>query len=207
MTNAYLEEFHSAGLGLDDDGSFRIAFYNPKWKAVYEREANRILGAVVSTGARLYHVGSTSVPGIHAKPILDVLMAVSSLENLDAVKGKIEQLGYQARGEYGLEGRRYFVLKKEGKTYVHLHCWQEERVEILRHIIFRSYLQHNPEMAKKYDAVKLEVLRQTGLSRSAYQDSKAPIIDEIMAKAQQWATSPEARTLCSHEWVVDGGVK
>lgn len=90
------EEFNSAGLGLDDDGSVRIAFFNPKWKAV---EANRIRDAVTTAGAHLYHVGSTSIPGIHAKPILDVLMAVSSLEKLDAVKDKIEKFSLHLSGQ------------------------------------------------------------------------------------------------------------
>jgi len=203
MTEMLFSEFESAGFGLVRDGRMLLAEYNERWAAASIRETQRILMLLNEPALRIFHIGSTSIPGIQAKPILDLLLATPSLGLLDSKQSSFEILGYECKGEFGLDGRRYYVLanKMTNTAYVHLHAWETDRPEILRHLVFRDYLRHHHVEAKRYEAIKISAVHK-GADREKYLDSKAPIIDEIMKKAMAWAATPAARSLCSTEWQI-----
>src|SRR5947207_10854583 len=117
--------------------------HSPDWALAAHREIVRLSNTLQSNLIAIHHIGSTAIPGIHAKPILDLMLVVRSLAELDAAKPLIEALGYQWWGEYGIAGRRYCNLDDQatGKRLVQLHCYQMENSQIERHLAFCDYLR------------------------------------------------------------------
>ncbi len=131
--------------------------HSPHWAALAHDEAARLKNAL---GARLvivHHIGSTAIPGIVAKPIVDLIPILADEASLDAAEGAITALGYDWLGEFGLPGRRYCRLNdpETGKRKFQLHCYAEGAPEIARHLAFRDYLRAHPEKAKEYEAEKV----------------------------------------------------
>lgn len=104
-----------------------------------------------------HHIGSTSVPDLAAKPIIDLLPVVTSLAAVDALTSDIEYLGYEAMGEFGLAGRRYFRKSApDGTRLFHTHVYALGDPSIERHLAFRDLLRTNPDIRKQYETLKTE---------------------------------------------------
>jgi GrpB-like predicted nucleotidyltransferase (UPF0157 family) len=145
-----------------------------------------IAKAIPDTLIALHHIGSTSVPGLAAKPIIDMLAEVPTLDALDAASAKLDALGYEAMGAFGIEGRRYFrKTDPAGRRTHHLHAFERGSPHLVRHLAFRDYLRAHPEKAAAYGALKLALLEDGG-SRETYQDAKAPFVAEIEREALAW---------------------
>src|SRR6187455_2359216 len=134
----------------------RLLPHDPRWADQANREETRILEAVWPAIIEMHHVGSTAIPGIAAKPIIDLVGVGPDLETIDAARPRIEALGYEWHGEYGLEGRRFCTLcdPASGMRKMHLHCYAEGDASIRRHLAFRDYLRARPEMALAYQRMK-----------------------------------------------------
>jgi GrpB-like predicted nucleotidyltransferase (UPF0157 family) len=148
--------------------------HDPAWAAQARERAvqlERVLGPLL---VAVHHIGSTSIPAIRAKPILDLIPQVASLDELDGARGAIESLGYQWWGEYGLPGRRYCSLTDAvtGKRLVQLHCYASGSPEITRHLAFRDYLMRRPDLAGAYEAVKLRCRDEHPSNSHDYSDCK-----------------------------------
>lgn len=128
--------------------------YDPLWPARAEAEAARWRAALGPTLIACHHIGSTSVPGLPAKPILDLLPEVTDLVALDAARPVIEAMGYDWQGEFGLPGRRFCRRIENGIGIAHAHCYAAGSPEITRHLAFRDYLRARPEIAADYAALK-----------------------------------------------------
>lgn len=166
----------------------RYAFAEPSadWPLRFEEEAARLRGILGDELVAVHHVGSTSVPGLAAKPIIDMLPIVRSLGRLEALTPAMEEAGYRAWGEYGLPGRRYFT-RDEGEWRTHnLHSYQEGDPDIDRHLAFPAYLRAHPEVTAEYAALKREVYARHPADISAYSDGKDAFIKRIEAQALAW---------------------
>jgi GrpB-like predicted nucleotidyltransferase (UPF0157 family) len=131
----------------------------------------------------LHHIGSTAIPGILAKPIIDLLGVARSFERLDGATGRIESLGYTAMGAFGIEGRRYFRKDDaEGRRTNHLHVFESGSPHIERHLAFRDYLRRYPVKAGEYSALKAELVA----SGAPYQDGKDAFVKAAEAEAINW---------------------
>ncbi|WP_430869469.1 GrpB family protein [Cupriavidus basilensis] len=124
-------------------------------------EAQALIAAIGACALAVHHVGSTAIPGIRAKPVLDLIPVVSSLSDLDHCSGEIERLGYEWRGELGLPGRRYCTKTDpiSKSRLVQLHCYAEGSPEIVRHLAFRDYLRNNVDVSRAYDQEKTRCQR------------------------------------------------
>jgi len=179
-----LQKFSDGGIGLRR-GELGLSPYNLRWKRLFSDEAHFIFDELRVESLRLYHVGSTSVQGLAAKPIIDMLGSVPSLEILDRTKSSLESVGYEYKGEYGVKGRRYCVLYNPEKTTacVHLHFFQHGDPEVERHLLFRDDLRKLPAAREEYLRVKRHLIEDMKVSREKYSDAKSEIIAKIQNEA------------------------
>ncbi len=148
-------------------------------------EIERISPVFGANLVAVHHVGSTAIPGICAKPILDLMPQVRALADLDRVKTALENLGYEWWGEYGIAGRRYCTRNDsiDGRRLVQLHCFQTGNPEIEKHLAFRDYLRANPDVARGYDREKRRCRELHPDHSHAYTDAKSAWIDSILPDA------------------------
>jgi GrpB-like predicted nucleotidyltransferase (UPF0157 family) len=162
-----------------------LAPHSADWAPSALREAARLATALENNLVEVHHIGSTSIPGIRAKPILDLMPVVHRLAELDAAEARLAALGYQWWGEYGIAGRRYCTLSDPatGERSVQLHCYQSENPEIEKHLAFRDYLRAHPEIARAYEAEKLRCQALHPNNTHTYSDAKSPWIRAQLAAA------------------------
>ena len=129
------------------------------------------------------------MPGLVAKPIIDLLVAVSHLEILDQNRSEAEALGYQWHGEYGIAGRRFCTLTNvEGKRLAHLHFFQSDSAQIDRHLAFRYYLRSHAPIASAYETEKRRARDLHPNDSGAYNLEKAAWVEGVLTMALDWYT-------------------
>jgi GrpB-like predicted nucleotidyltransferase (UPF0157 family) len=163
-----------------------IAPYNPKWPELAKMYSAQLsaLGSVVGI---VHHIGSTSVPGLAAKPIIDLMPVVSSLSELDREQSRVEMLGYAWHGELGIPERRYCTRSDEfGNRIVQLHFFSANSSHAARHLAFRDYLRAYPDERKAYEKEKQRARGLYPDDSLAYSDEKADWIRATEAKALRW---------------------
>jgi GrpB-like predicted nucleotidyltransferase (UPF0157 family) len=152
--------------------------HDPSWSRLFEEERARLTGIFDGRAVGIEHVGSTSVPGLCAKPIVDVLVGLRELELTEDEVANMRRLGYEYLGEYGLPGRLFF--RKERRTYnVHVVAHGGEHWE--RHLTFRDALRADSEERRRYDELKRRLAAE-GHSRAAYAELKTPFIRAVEAR-------------------------
>jgi GrpB-like predicted nucleotidyltransferase (UPF0157 family) len=163
-----------------------LAPYDPNWprRAAEHAERLRVLGPIL---VQAHHIGSTSVPGLIAKPIIDLMPLVTSLAELDAAQSRIEALGYVWHGELGIPRRRYCALTDaQGTRLAQLHFFTAGDPQVDRHLAFRDYLCAFPDVARAYEAEKQRARDLHPDDSHAYTDEKAAWIRATEAKALAW---------------------
>ncbi len=169
-------------LGLSSE-TVVVRPYTPEWPQLYLAEEARLVGSIGEYVLDIQHVGSTSIPGMIAKPILDVAIAVSDFEEAARCIEPIERLGYHYRGEYGISRRHYFT-KGNPRTH-HLHMLERHSENWASSISFRDHLRQNPSLAEEYAALKQCLSEQFPTDRLAYQDGKAAFIHHVLHAANE----------------------
>ena len=162
--------------------------YDPAWRNSAAAEARVLLAAASACLLDIHHVGSTAIPGIHAKSILDLIPVARRLSDLDACRAKFEALGYEWWGEYGLPGRRYCTRSDAttGTRLSQLHCYEVGFAEIIRHLAYRDYLHKHPGAAAEYDREKLRCQSRHPDNSHDYGDCKGAWIRQMEANALAW---------------------
>ncbi len=161
----------------------RLVPHDPAWAGMFRRPAALWADVLGDAGVRIEHIGSTSVPGLLAKPVIDILIAVTDLDAVDLCIPALEARGYEAKGEYGLAGRRYFRKSDvRGVRTHHVHVYADTDPAIARHLAFRDYLRAHPDKAAEYGALK-QALAGQGLAGEDYQTAKAGWVRRIEAEA------------------------
>jgi len=160
---------------------------NSAWAAEFEREASAIREALSDIPFQLHHIGSTSIPGIVAKPVIDMLGVAPTAEDMDTRSDRLAALGYEVMGEFGIPTRRYFRKNARDGTRTHqLHAFGADSPEIQRHIDFRDYLRVFPEEAAAYEALKLRLAERCGSDMHAYSEGKSEFVRDIERRAAEW---------------------
>jgi len=158
--------------------------HNSDWIWQYQQEAARIVTAAGPNAVAVHHVGSTAIPGIYAKPVLDLLLVVQSADALDEKQSEIEALGYEARGEYGIPGRRFYRRgNSQGDRTHQIHAFGVGSPQIARHLAFRDYMIAHPEIAQEYSNLKRQLAANHPNDIEAYMDGKDEFIQEIDRRA------------------------
>ena len=165
----------------------RVVPYDALWPAEYEAEAKRIRDAVGEVAVALHHIGSTAVRGLSAKPIIDILLEASDLAELDARSPRMEALGYEAKGEFGIRGRRYFRRDNELGIRTHqVHAFDVNSEQLDRHLAFRDYLISHPEVAEAYGDLKRGLATRFPTDINAYMEGKDSFVKHYEAEALAW---------------------
>lgn len=185
LSEEYLRA-HTVGELAPLPGSIRIVDYDPEWPRRFEREANRIRSALGNRVVRLQHAGSTAVPGLPAKPIIDIVLVVADSAKETAYRAALERAGYQLHiREPGWHEHRLFKgLKKD----VNLHVFTAGCPEIDRMLMFRDRLRSNESDRELYARSKRELAQRAWKYTQNYADAKTAVIEEIMARAQNSPT-------------------
>jgi GrpB-like predicted nucleotidyltransferase (UPF0157 family) len=160
--------------------------HDPSWKEAYYEEALNVLDVLGPELLEIHHVGSTSIPGIYAKPIIDILAGASKIEAIDLYNDAMARIGYQARGEFGLPGRRFFVKGVPKRTH-NLHIFTAGTPEMIRHLHFRDYMIAHPEDAHKYSELKKKLAIEYEGDIEGYCDGKDAFVKDMERKAIAWA--------------------
>ena len=169
-------------------GKVQLVPHDPTWISTATAEGDLLANVLGETLLHVFHIGSTSIPGIAAKPIIDLLPVVSSLWALDRHKKEVERLGYHWRGEYGLPGRRYGVKDDPatGRRLIQAHFYAVGSPEIDRHVAFRNYLLERPELAQAYLQEKARCQQCHRHDSHAYSDCKNDWIKRIEKEALRY---------------------
>jgi GrpB-like predicted nucleotidyltransferase (UPF0157 family) len=154
--------------------------YDPTWPLAFEAEAERIERACAGLVIRLEHVGSTSVPGLSAKPIIDILAGRPPQAKVAPYVAALKQAGYEHKGPYGIPGREYFRRGTPRSHHVHLVSWSSTLWH--EHLLFRDHLRAHPDVARAYEALKRD-LAGSAMERSDYTDAKGPFIRSVLREA------------------------
>ena len=157
------------------------------WPASFLIEAGRIRDALGSNVSELHHIGSTAITGIFAKPIIDILLVVHNLHLLDDTSTNLSSLGYEAMGEFGIPGRRYFRKDSNDGTRTHqVHSFLRGSPDVERHLAFRDYMNAHPASAQSYSALKKTLAEAHPNSIDAYMDGKDSFIKVHEIRALAW---------------------
>jgi GrpB-like predicted nucleotidyltransferase (UPF0157 family) len=166
-------------------GKVRVVDYDREWPRLYRREAERIRAVLGERVVRLEHIGSTSVPGLAAKPIIDVLLVVPDSADEPAYVPDLEAAGYVlVIREPGWFQHRVF---KGPDTDVNLHVYPPGGQEIERYLLFRDRLRASPEDRARYQRAKRELAERDWTYVQQYADAKSEVVEEIIARARSRA--------------------
>lgn len=165
-------------------GVLSLSPYAPAWPALYEAEAVRLRALLGPAIIDMQHVGSTAIPGMIAKPILDIAVQISSLQEVALAEQVLPPHGYVCRGEQGLPGRHLFA--KGDPISCHLHLMLPDCENWQNQVLFRDYLRTFPERATAYAALKRALLASVDGDRSAYSAGKKVFITQILLEAKAY---------------------
>ena len=163
-----------------------VTDYNPAWPEAFEREAAALRAVFGDLLVAIHHVGSTAVPGLKAKPVIDIMPVVTDIRAVDALNGQMAALGYEAMGEGGLPGRRYF--RKGGDVRTHnVHVYEQSNTAAIdRHLAVRDYLRRHPDAAAQYGEVKTALAQRVNHDIEAYMDGKDGFVQALQRMALAW---------------------
>ena len=163
-----------------------IVEYEPSWPQEFERLRDRASRAVGGFVVAIEHVGSTAVPGLAAKPIIDIQIAVAAFEPLAAYRSPLEILGYTFRADNPDRTKRYF-RESPGTRRTHIHVRQHGSWSEQFALLFRDFLRCHSQQASEYAALKLALIQEDTHDRRGYTEAKGPAIWAIMRQASDWS--------------------
>jgi GrpB-like predicted nucleotidyltransferase (UPF0157 family) len=168
-----------------------IVPYDAGWPALAAAEAARFASALAGDPrlVAIHHIGSTAVPGLAAKPILDLLPEVRELACLEDARPALEALGYRWRGEHGLPGRRYCSRDEGGARVAHVHGYASGDPAVRHHLAFRDFLRAHPEVAAAYAAHKRACAAAHADDTEAYVAAKSGFVQQVLGDALAWAAA------------------
>ena len=166
--------------------------FDPLWSERFRQEALRISAVFSQELISIHHIGSTAIPGMMAKPVLDIMPVVREIHRVESFNSAMVQLGYEAMGEFGIPGRRHFVKGADDDRTHHLHIYEPNHPEVTRHLNFRDYLTAHAEEARQYALLKTELARQHRNDINRYMQGKDVFIKGVLHKAQTWRENQRA---------------
>lgn len=163
----------------------KLIFYKPIWKKLYKKEEKSLLNAFGEDILDIQHVGSTSIPGVKSKPIIDIAVGIKSLKIGKKFIVPLKKLGYGYKGDAGVKGRLFFAKGNKGNRTHYLHVEKLNCKNWKNHIIFRDYLKKHKKAVKEYNKLKERLAKEFKDDRDQYTAKKEFFIRKIINKAKK----------------------
>jgi GrpB-like predicted nucleotidyltransferase (UPF0157 family) len=170
-------------------GTVRVVPYNPDWYISFQAERDLLRNALGSKVLEIRHIGSTAIPGMPAKPIIDILVAVRTLADVTDFADALVRLGYEDKGDGSVVGRRYFVKGTEAARTHHLNFYEMNSSGWTTHILFCEYLKSHKEVAKEYAELKEKLAKEFPTDRASYTNGKEKFVAAVVERARSETTS------------------
>ena len=166
--------------------------YDHAWPLVYREESERLCAVLGEEIVRIHHIGSTSVPELAAKPVIDICLEVQSVERLDLLDEDMRSLGYDPRGENGIPGRRFYAKGGDERTH-HVHAFDAGNPLVRDHLVFRDYLRASPAEREAYGRLKTRVSETHRTDPEGYVAAKAEFVQALLDRARDWSERFDSR--------------
>jgi len=160
--------------------------HDRRWAKEFQIESRRLEAIFGDNLISIHHIGSTAIPGILAKPIIDILVEVRDLSLVDAINEEMILRGYSPKGEFGIPGRRYFRKGTDTHHTHHVHVFQTGDPNVERHLAFRDYLRTHPLEAQAYSRLKASLALRFHDDPDSYMDGKDGFMKKTEKKAIAW---------------------
>lgn len=167
--------------------------YDSNWPLLFKKEQIALAEKLGPCVIQIEHIGSTSVKGLNAKPIIDILVEVSNLQSFDAIAGLFEEPEYELKGENGIARRRY-IQKGGNERSHHIHIFASGDNNLLRHRAFAQYLQAKSDIAAEYAKVKINAVALSNNDMNTYMTLKNEFIQHHQALAIKWYETEKRST-------------
>ncbi len=167
--------------------------YRAQWPLLYQQEAETLRAVLADNLVAIHHIGSTAVPGLCAKPIIDIMPVVYRIDAVDSYNESFQRLGYEVMGAFGIPGRRY--LRKGGTERTHqVHIFGLQNAhDIRRHLAVRDYLHTHPARAHAYGTLKQSLALQYPWDIEAYCNGKDAFVQQLEQDALAWQAAQSVR--------------
>lgn len=162
-----------------------VVEYDPRWAEAFRAESAAIQSVLDGLDIRLHHIGSTSVPGLMAKPVIDILIEATDVADLDRYNDAMRSIGYLSKGEFGIPGRRFYLKGLYDRTH-HIHAFNHGTPDVIRHLAFRDYLIAHQSVADEYGVLKATIADTCCNDNDAYCEGKAAFVQDHEKKALVW---------------------
>lgn len=163
-----------------------VVDYEGKWVQNYNDEAEKLREIFKGELVDIHHIGSTAVPQLKAKPIIDIMPVVRNIEHVDAFNKRMIEIGYEPLGEFGMRGRRYFRKGGEDRTH-QVHIFQQDNLlDIERHLAVRDYLRSHEQEAALYGELKEQLAKKFPRDIEGYSDGKNEFVKNLEKQAMEW---------------------
>jgi GrpB-like predicted nucleotidyltransferase (UPF0157 family) len=171
-----------------------VVSYDPHWPRAFAAAAGEVATALGVQRQDVHHIGSTSIVGMAAKPVIDMLAVVTNLAALDARVAGMESLGYEPMGEFGIPGRRYFRRDNGAGERTHqVHAFLRGSPHVERHLAFRDFMRSHSDCAQSYSDLKQRLAAEHPTDIEAYMDGKDAFIKEMEVRALAWRSRDDAK--------------
>ena len=168
------------------DPTIRIVDYDREWPVTFDTEKTRLEAALGDVAVRIEHVGSTSVPGMAAKPVIDIDVYVREIEPMEPYRQPLESLGYVFEFDPEFPDLHFFGYPRERSRQFHVHVAKIGSRHQTRHIAVRDFLRSHPDAAADYADLKRSLATLHPRDREAYVSGKATFVDRLEARALAW---------------------
>lgn len=173
--------------------TIEVVDYRPEWEKMFQEEAKKIQKILGKNCIAIYHIGSTAVRGLAAKPIIDIMPVVKDISLADAHDPEFQALGYDCHGEFGIPGRRFYSKGGDDRTH-HIHIFEKNNeTAVKRHLAVRDYLRSHPDTAGEYAELKKQLAARYPHDNDGYCDGKEEYMKELEQKALKWQEEQDAQ--------------
>jgi len=171
-----------------------IVPHNPGWAQKYSEEAALLSSIFGGLTLSIHHIGSTAIPSILAKPVIDIMIVVAEIESVEAYNPAMIAAGYVPRGEAGIPNRRFFRKDTEEIRSHHVHIYPQGDENIATHLNFRDYLRVHPDEARAYSQLKEKLAEEFRYDSENYTESKTDFVQRVNRLAAEWRKSHPLQT-------------